>query len=130
MLVPSQIGKPNKFEIPAAYFEAGSEPLLDEYKSFSTSWTRHPPMRKNPIRHSRMSSIWEWRLREPRASMRRMPKPQAASALGIFFAETNGIKTPAMRARTHTREVCKRAHPKIKSGTKEVGGDKEVGGGL
>jgi hypothetical protein len=29
--VPSQIGKPNKFKIPPAYFDAASEPLLDEY---------------------------------------------------------------------------------------------------
>jgi hypothetical protein len=29
--VPSRIGKPNKFKIPPAYFDAASEPLLDEY---------------------------------------------------------------------------------------------------
>jgi hypothetical protein len=29
--VPSTIGKPNKFKIPPAYFDAASEPLLDEY---------------------------------------------------------------------------------------------------
>src|SRR5690349_3147165 len=29
--MPSRIGKPNKFEIPPAYFDAAIEPLIDEY---------------------------------------------------------------------------------------------------
>ena len=29
--MPSRIGKPNKFEIPPAYFDADIEPLIDEY---------------------------------------------------------------------------------------------------
>jgi len=29
--VPAKIGRPNKFEIPPAYFDADNEPLLDEY---------------------------------------------------------------------------------------------------
>src|SRR5262249_33579571 len=29
--MPSRIGKPNKFEIPPAYFDAEIEPLVDEY---------------------------------------------------------------------------------------------------
>src|SRR5262249_56756597 len=29
--LPSRIGRPNKFEIPPAYFDADNEPLLDEY---------------------------------------------------------------------------------------------------
>jgi hypothetical protein len=31
--VPARIGRPNKFGIPPAYFDAGNEPLLDEYYS-------------------------------------------------------------------------------------------------
>ena len=30
--LPSRIGAPNKFGIPPAYFDAGKEPLLDEYR--------------------------------------------------------------------------------------------------
>jgi hypothetical protein len=30
---PAKIGRPNKFEIPPAYFDADDEPLLDEYSS-------------------------------------------------------------------------------------------------
>ena len=29
--MPSRIGKPNKFEIPPAYFDAEIEPMIDEY---------------------------------------------------------------------------------------------------
>jgi hypothetical protein len=31
--LPSRIGRPNKFGIPPAYFDAGNEPLLDEYRN-------------------------------------------------------------------------------------------------
>src|SRR5262245_23312983 len=31
--LPSRIGRPNKFGIPPAYFDADSEPLIDEYRS-------------------------------------------------------------------------------------------------
>ena len=30
--LPSRIGRPNKYKIPPAYFDADSEPLIDEYK--------------------------------------------------------------------------------------------------
>ncbi len=31
--LPSKIGRPNKFGIPPAYFDADSEPLIDEYRN-------------------------------------------------------------------------------------------------
>lgn len=31
-VLPSRIGRPNKYKIPPAYFDADSEPLIDEYK--------------------------------------------------------------------------------------------------
>jgi hypothetical protein len=33
--MPSRIGRPNKFKIPPAYFDADNEPLIDEYKNLS-----------------------------------------------------------------------------------------------
>lgn len=32
-VLPSRIGRPNKYKIPPAYFDADNEPLVDEYKS-------------------------------------------------------------------------------------------------
>lgn len=33
--MPSRIGRPNKYKIPPAYFDADNEPLIDEYKNLS-----------------------------------------------------------------------------------------------
>ena len=32
-VLPSKIGRPNKYKIPPAYFDADNEPLIDEYKN-------------------------------------------------------------------------------------------------
>src|SRR5262245_45186802 len=32
-VLPSRIGRPNKYKIPPAYFDADNEPLIDEYKN-------------------------------------------------------------------------------------------------
>ena len=34
-VMPSRIGRPNKYKIPPAYFDADNEPLIDEYKNLS-----------------------------------------------------------------------------------------------
>ncbi len=34
-VLPSRIGRPNKYKIPPVYFDAENEPLIDEYKNFS-----------------------------------------------------------------------------------------------
>ena len=50
--LPSRIGRPNKFGIPPAYFDAANEPLLDEYaRSLQASCRRRPPMRRTRILH-------------------------------------------------------------------------------
>ncbi len=66
------------------------------------------------IRRSRTLSISAPPLREPRASTRPTPKRQAGSASGCSLPRRMAIRTSGMRARTNTREVCKRAYPKIK----------------
>ena len=117
--LPSRIGRPNKFGIPPAYFDADNEPLLDEYVRLFASCRRRPPTRKNRIRHSRTLSIWELPLREPRALMRRMPKRRAASAWGCSLPRPTAIKTSAMRARTNTREVFKPAPSEDQNGRRK-----------
>jgi hypothetical protein len=34
-VLPSKIGKPNKYKIPPAYFDADNQPLIDEYKALN-----------------------------------------------------------------------------------------------
>jgi hypothetical protein len=47
--LPSKIGRPNKFGIPPAYFDADNEPLIDEYMNLFNIMQAPPPMRKNQI---------------------------------------------------------------------------------
>ena len=41
--VPSRIGRPNKYKIPPAYFDADNEPLIDEYKKLLGIMQSPPP---------------------------------------------------------------------------------------
>ena len=44
---PSKIGRPNKFRIPPAYFDADTEPLIDEYKDVFKILQASPPNAQN-----------------------------------------------------------------------------------
>ena len=49
--LPSKIGRPNKFGIPPAYFDAEIEPLLDEYRELFDLMDA-PPSQRAKIRYS------------------------------------------------------------------------------
>src|SRR5690349_1016916 len=42
-VLPSRIGRPNKFAIPPAYFDADNEPLIDEYTRLFAIMQAPPP---------------------------------------------------------------------------------------
>jgi hypothetical protein len=44
---PSKIGRPNKFRIPPAYFDAANEPLIDVYKDVFRIMQAPPPNAQN-----------------------------------------------------------------------------------
>jgi len=89
-VLPSKIGRPNKFGIPPAYFEADNEPLLDEYVSL------YAVMQAPPV--SAQSSDTPFRdIVDLGTAIARAKGLDAATAeaagrisLGLFFAETNG----------------------------------------
>jgi hypothetical protein len=88
--LPSKIGRPNKFGIPAAYFDAGNEPLLDEYVNLF-SIMQAPPADAQSSRNPFKDVV------DLGAAIGRAKGLDAASAelaglisLGLFFAETNG----------------------------------------
>lgn len=88
--VPSRIGRPNKFGIPPAYFDADIEPLIEEYSNLFGSLEKPPKFAqasKTPFKDvvDIGTAIGRAKGLDPAAS-------QAAGriALGIFFAETNG----------------------------------------
>ncbi|WP_375785998.1 hypothetical protein ACE10Z_42505 [Bradyrhizobium sp. Pha-3] len=99
--LPSRIGRPNRFGIPPAYFDADNEPLLDEYRKLFDLMEAPPA--------SAQSSGTPFKdvvdLATVIARARGLDAADAAVAgrisLGLFFAETNG-KQNAGNARSNT----------------------------
>jgi hypothetical protein len=88
--VPSRIGRPNKFGIPPAYFDADSEPLLDEYYALFDLMDA-PPANAQKSETPFKDAV------DLGTAIARAKGLDAASAdaagrisLGIFFAETDG----------------------------------------
>jgi hypothetical protein len=88
--IPSRIGKPNRFAIPPAYFDADNEPLLDEYVSLFG-------IMQAPPANAQDSQTPLKDLVDLGSAIARAKDLDAAHAdvagrisLGLFFAETNG----------------------------------------
>ena len=88
--VASKIGRPNKFAIPPAYFDADNEPLLDEY-----TWLF--AVMQAPAANAQNSNTPFKDLVDLGTAIGRAKGLDTANAavagritLGIFFAETNG----------------------------------------
>jgi hypothetical protein len=88
--LPSRIGRPNKFGIPPAYFDADNEPLLDEYANLFK-------VMQAPPANAQSSSMPFDDVVALGTAIARARGLDAANAdvagrlsLGIFFAETNG----------------------------------------
>jgi hypothetical protein len=88
--VPSRIGRPNKFGIPPAYFDAANEPMLDEYTSLFNIMQAPPANAQSSDTPFDDVVV----LGAAIAQARGLDAANAAVAgrisLGIFFAETNG----------------------------------------
>jgi hypothetical protein len=89
-LLPAKVGRPNKFGIPPAYFDADNEPLLDEYVNLFA-------IMQAPPAEAQVSPTPFHDVVELSTAIARAKGLDAASAeiagrigLGIFFAETNG----------------------------------------
>ena len=87
---PSRIGRPNKFGIPPAYYDADNEPLSDEYKALFK-------IMQAPPRDAQASDTPDRDVVELGTAIARATGLDAANAqiagrisLGIFFAETDG----------------------------------------
>jgi len=88
--LPSKIGRPNKFGIPPAYFDADNEPLIDEYTNVF-SIMQAPPAN---AQHSDTPFKDVVDLGTAIARAKGLDAANAERAgrisLGMFFAETNG----------------------------------------
>jgi hypothetical protein len=88
--VPSRIGRPNKFGIPPAYFDADSEPLIDEYRSLFDLLEAPPANAQDSA--APFKDVVDLGIAIARARGLDATGAEAAGriSLGLFFAETNG----------------------------------------
>jgi hypothetical protein len=88
--LPSRIGAPNKFGIPPAYFDADSEPLLDEYTRLFDLMDA-PPVNAQKS-DTPFKDVVDLAIAIARARDLDATNAEAAGriSLGMFFAETNG----------------------------------------
>jgi hypothetical protein len=88
--LPSRIGRPNKFGIPPAYFDADNEPLLDEYANLFKVMQAPPANAQNS--DTPFDDIVDLGAVIGRAKGLDAANAEIAGriSLGLFFAETNG----------------------------------------
>ena len=88
--VPSKIGRPNKFGIPPAYFDADSEPLVDEYRNLFDLMEAPPANAQKS--DTPFKDVVDLGIAIARAKGLDATHAEAAGciSLGLFFAETNG----------------------------------------
>jgi hypothetical protein len=88
--VPSRIGRPNKFKIPPAYFDADTEPLLDEYYALFDLLDAPPANAQKS--DTPFKDAVDLGTAIARAKGLDAANAEAAGriSLGIFFAETSG----------------------------------------
>jgi hypothetical protein len=88
--VPSKIGRPSKFGIPPAYFDADNEPLLDEYRKLFDVLEAPPANAQNSA--TPFKDVVDLAIAIARAKGLDAANAEAAGriSLGLFFAETNG----------------------------------------
>jgi hypothetical protein len=89
-VLPSRIGRPNKYKIPPAYFDADNEPLIDEYKNLSA-------IMQAPPANAQKSDTPFKDVVDLGATVARIKGLDAAHAevagrisLAVFYAETDG----------------------------------------
>lgn len=88
--LPSGIGRPNKFGIPPAYFDADSEPLVDEYRNLFDVLEAPPANAQDSP--APFKDVVDLGIAIARARGLDASSAEAAGriSLGLFFAETNG----------------------------------------
>jgi hypothetical protein len=88
--LPSKVGRPNKFGIPPAYFDADNEPLIDEYRKLFDIMEAAPASAQNSA--TPFKDVVDLATAIARAKGLDATNAEAAGriSLGLFFAETNG----------------------------------------
>ena len=88
-VLPSKIGRPNKFGVPPAYFDADNEPLIDEYTNIFKIMQAPPANAQNS--ETPFKDVVDLGTAIARAKGLDPANADAAGrSAGLFFAETNG----------------------------------------
>jgi hypothetical protein len=89
-VLPSRIGRPNKFKIPPAYFDADNESLIDEYTHLFGIMQAPPANAQNS--GAPFKDVVDLAIAIARTKGLDASNAEAAGriSLGLFFAETNG----------------------------------------
>ena len=89
-VLPSRIGRANKFKIPPAYFDADNESLIDEYTNLFGIMQAPPANAQNS--GAPFKDVVDLGIAIARAKGLDASDAEAAGriSLGLFFAETNG----------------------------------------
>jgi hypothetical protein len=87
---PSRIGRPNKFKIPPAYFDADNEPLIDEYRKLFDVMEAAPANAQNSA--TPFKDVVDLATAIARAKGLDAANAEVAAriSVGMFFAETSG----------------------------------------
>jgi hypothetical protein len=99
--LPSKIGRPNKFGIPPAYFDAQKESLIDEYRALFDVMEAPPANAQKS--GTPFKDVVDLAVAIARAKEVDAANAEAAGriSMGLFFAETNG-KQNVENGRTNT----------------------------
>jgi hypothetical protein len=88
--VPGKIGRPNKFGIPPAYFDADNEPLLDEYLKLFSVMQAPPANAQNSATPFEDVVVLGTVIARAKGLDAAAAEAAGRISLGMFFAETNG----------------------------------------
>ena len=88
--LPAKIGRPNKYGIPPAYFDADKEPLVDEYRALFDLMEAPPANAQKS--DAPFKDVVDLAIAIARARGLDSANAEVAGriSLGLFFAETNG----------------------------------------
>src|SRR5664279_3801925 len=88
--LPSKSGRPNKFGLPPAYFDADSEPLVDEYRALFDIMEAPPANAQKS--DTPFKDVVDLGMAIARAKGLDATNAEITGriSLGLFFAETNG----------------------------------------
>jgi hypothetical protein len=88
--IPSRIGKPNRFGVPPAYFEAGIEPLIEEYAALFSHLQAPPAFAQASATPFEDVADLGRAIARARGADAETADAATRISLGIFLAETNG----------------------------------------